>query len=473
MIDSYADSDWIIDEFRHASFSDERLFNRFILTAKLLASRPLDNVNKACGSWPEAKGAYRLFGNSNFESDEVFLSHQIETSKRINPYKLVFALQDTTYLDFHRCGKTKGLGSISKTDGVYDRFGLILHPSLIVTESGIPLGLLSLNCWSRPVSKTGRSKQEKDSVYKQKVLCEKESYKWPLAMKETSECIKLGTRVIAIGDRESDMYAFMDECLKLNHGFVIRSKSNRNIKSVDDVSFSKLFDHLSSMHPSSVVGIEIPESRGIPSRIAQVEIRFNKYTTPRNKNQKGGSKFLSKEIEFYAIKLSEIEPPIGVEAINWTLLTSEPITNIDEALEKVRWYRLRWQIEVFFKILKSGCKVESSRLGTSDRLIKYITIQSVIAWRIFFLQHMAMQHPEKSCEEVLSKHHWQALYCRVNKTSQLPDTPPSINEAVRWIAKLGGFLDRKSDGHPGPTVLWRGWQVLEEIVYMWKILQPP
>ena len=470
-----AGGDWVANEFRHMNIRDGRLLKRFMVTAQLLATHPLDNINKACGSWAAAKGAYRLFDNWKLEAEEIFESHQIETATRVQEHRLVFALQDTTFLDFDSHLKTEGLGSIAKGYGLKDKLGLILHPTLLVTEKGLPLGLMSLNCWARPL-RPKMDKNEKRRQYYHKSHDLKESRKWLLAAKETSEKIRGDTRIITIGDREADMFELFHECLRLKQGFVIRSRINRRTQK-NKYRTNKMWEFLDKLPSAGTTTIEIPGQRGRPARRADVEIKFKQITTPLRENLRYGphskAHGMPNEISFFAIKLIEVNPPSETEKLDWILVTSEPIATLEEAIEKIEWYKLRWQIEIFFRILKSGCKVESTRLASAERLQKYIALMAIIAWRIFFLDQIARTTPTLPCTKVLTDAEWKALYCRIHQTSQVPEQQPNAHEVVRWIARLGGFLNRKGDGDPGPLVLWRGWQVLQEMMPLWFILQPP
>jgi hypothetical protein len=473
--DTAITDDWVVSEFRHMDLNDGRLLERFMVTAQLLATHPLDNINKACGSWATSKGAYRLFDNPKLEAREIFESHQTETRTRVQGHPLVFAIQDTTFLDFDSHPKTKGLGSIGKAYGKKDKLGLILHPTLMVTEKGLPLGLMSFSCWARPP----RAKMEKNEKRRQsyrKGLNERESRKWLLAARETTQNLPNGTRIITIGDRESDMFELFHECMSSGQGFVIRSRVNRRTQR-NKYRTNKMWEFLEKLPPAGTSIIEIPAQQGRPARKARVEITFHPITTPLRENLRCGRHRhvhgMPNEISFFAIKLIEIDPPTDEEKLDWILVTSEPIATLEEALEKIEWYRLRWQIEVFFRILKSGCRAESSRLAAADRLQKYMTLMAVIAWRIFFLDHVARQTPNAPCTQVLTDDEWKALYCRIHRSSELPQKQPTIHEAIRWIARLGGFLGRKGDGEPGPLVLWRGWQVLQEMMPLWTVFQPP
>jgi hypothetical protein len=145
--------------------------------------------------------------------------------------------------------------------------------------------------------------------------------------------------------------------------------------------------------------------------------------------------------------------------------------NIDEAIKIGQWYKLRWQIECFHRVLKSGCQIENCRLETFDRLKRCLALKSIIAYRLFYLTTINRVNPNHSCEVILAKHEWQALYFYINKNSSIPKNPPTAYEAIRLIAKLGGFLGRKNDGEPGMTTIWRGWNKLTELSELLIILR--
>ena len=179
------------------------------------------------------------------------------------------------------------------------------------------------------------------------------------------------------------------------------------------------------------------------------------------------------DISLYAVLVQEENPPPGVASpLCWLLLTTVPVLTFADAVERVQWYRLRWQIEVYHKILKSGCLVEKTQLATAERLLPYLAIFGIIAWRLFWMTIMARDEPDEPCTAILTEHEWQALYAFRHKSNHIPDQTPTVAQVIVWIAQLGGFLARKSDGHPGVTVVWRGWQRFTDISAAWLIFHP-
>ena len=178
-------------------------------------------------------------------------------------------------------------------------------------------------------------------------------------------------------------------------------------------------------------------------------------------------------LRLWAIQAQEVHAPKGTTPIVWRLLTTLPVTSAREAIERVGWYAQRWQIEVIHKVLKSGCKVEQRQLETALRLERALSIDLVVAWRILALCKAARELPDDPISDWLPAAQWQALWGYVHQRTTVPQEAPSVRQAVRWIAQLGGFLGRKSDGEPGTTTLWRGLQQLEAMTRMWELCHAP
>jgi hypothetical protein len=168
-------------------------------------------------------------------------------------------------------------------------------------------------------------------------------------------------------------------------------------------------------------------------------------------------------VPVWAVYAKEIDPPEDVEELEWMLLTTVEVTCKDDAFQRLSWYARRWGIEVYHRILKSGCCVEARQLETSRRLSNCLAIDLIVAWRIYHMVAMGEQTPDVPCTIYFTPSEWRALTTFVTKTKVPRPTPPSLNEAVRMLATLGGHLGRKHDGHPGAEVLWRGMTRLADI----------
>jgi hypothetical protein len=220
---------------------------------------------------------------------------------------------------------------------------------------------------------------------------------------------------------------------------------------------------------SGYLAVEIPAQHDRPARTATVEVRYGDLTL-RPPYRAPSCQAHLQPLTLSVVWAREIDAPADVEEpLEWLLVTNVPVRHFGDAVERIRWYRLRWTIEVFHKVLKSGCKVEDCRLDTAAELIRYVTLKSVIAWRLLWMVQLNRVQPDSACTLVLAEHEWQALYAAIHRTSSLPKTLPTVRQVVRLIAQLGGFLGRKRDGQPGVTVVWRGWHRLHDLATMWLV----
>lgn len=436
---------WSQQEFKTLDLGDKRLTQRLIGVAAELSSSPQSAIHAACGDWAAAKAAYRLFDNERVTSENILSPHFQRTVERISAHKRVFAVQDTTYLDYTRHPSTAGLGPIGTPS--QHLYGFVKHTTLVFTESGLPLGCLTDAVWVR----------DRHTRKANVPLTEKESYKWIKAFHQTQARTPPGVEVISICDREADIYELFVEAQ--DTPFVIRAAQNRN---VDDET-GALRALVQSQPAAGHQRVKVAARGSEPAREATVSIHFTKTTLLPPYRHPALSPQKLPAIDVSVVWVTEVNPPVEATPLQWLLITNVEVTDFADAIQRVRWYRLRWQIEVYFKVLKSGTKIEQCRLQTRERLLRYIALKSVIAWRLYWLTMYNRHAPETDCTSVLTDDEWKALYCVTHQTTILPQKLPTVAQVVVWIAKLGGFLARKSDPEPGPTVIWRGWQRLSDI----------
>jgi len=462
--------EWVSEEFADVDLSDERLDRRLIKTAGLLASSPLSPINEACGDWASTQAAYRLFDNEKASPQAIREPHIASTAKRMSAVDgPVLVTQDTVFFSYGQHPKTRGLGPIGKSNSEHER-GLIMHNALAFTTSGVPLGLLSQNVWAR--------QEVPDEGYVEKILrlqCtaieEKESSKWLLALRETVERTPAGVKVITVADRESDFFEFLTEARQLRARFLIRARVDRLLVPEDSEGCESMLEALRGALALGTLTVEIPGNGKRKARTAQVEVKTAPATikAPQRRRQakESGS---SEPISVNLIAATETTPPPGEEAISWVLLTDLTVPNFESACEKITWYGKRWGIEVWHKVLKSGCKVEDCLLKTGERLSRYLTLFSIIGVRLMHVAYLARAQPDLPATEVLSAEEIEALHVRIHKAVP-PAKTPSLKEVVRLIGRVGGHLGRKCDGEPGMTVLWRGWMRLHEDIAVIRALR--
>ena len=436
------------DEFRNAPLSDQRLIHRLMYIATILGENPEKSIPDACPNWATTKATYDFFKNDKVSPQAIIAPHRFNTIERMKQFSLVLCIQDSSALDFSSHKSTRGLGPYTTDE---QTLGLIMHSVLAVSPEGIPLGLLYQNIWSRENYPTQKRVQRRNLPIEAK-----ESFKWLKAHAESLQDIPDSIQTVTICDREADIYEFFEQAIQRKDHLLIRAVHNRRIIGEYHLLLEQII-HLPEMG-QCMVDIPRKPEQNLPPRQAKLSIQY----CPVNVCAAHTKSKNPESVALYAVYAREVETPEGEDPIEWLLLTTVPVTNLAEAIQKIQWYRERWKMERFHFALKSGCRIEELQLEMSDRLINAITLYSVIAWRLIWLTYQARVTPNQSCEIILETQEWQTLYCVVNKTKIPPDHPLTLQEAVLLIAKLGGFLGRKYDGNPGVKVLWRGLQKLNQ-----------
>jgi hypothetical protein len=450
-------NNWAEIEFSKITISDERIVKRLIKTTDLLSQHPHCSIPEACNGWADTKATYRLFDNNKVTAEAILMSHKLQTIERMKKYDKILCVQDTTSLDFSKHPATEGLGLYSDSEFAK---GLLVHSTMAVTTEGVPLGVLSQQVWTRDPQNRGK-RHKRTSLSTE----EKESGKWLSGLDNSLSDIPSDIKTITICDREADIYDFFNKALSQGNDFLVRVRENRRILEEHET----LIPEVESQPSAGEILVSIPRDtkNNRRPREAKLSVKYCSVTIRPPKNRVGSSKLPN--LKLYSILVEEIDPPEKVTPIYWLLLTSIPILSLDDAIEKVKWYRHRWKIERFHLTLKSGCKVEELQLETKDRLQTALAIYSIIAWKILWLKYESEIDSEAPCDIVLKNYEWQALYCMAHKTPTPPKEPPTLKAAILMIAKLGGFLGRKGDGEPGVTVIWRGMSRLNDIAQMWAI----
>ena len=455
------DTTWAVSACADAELGDVRRTTRLIELAGVLAQHPTAALPEACGDDAMLKAAYRFFANDAIEPQDVLDSHIEATSRRLHHVPLVLAVQDTTEVDWTSHPATRGLGPL----GPRACQGLLVHSTLAFTPERVPLGLLAQHVWARDPDDVGKRTRRK-----QLPISQKESQKWLTSLaavcRAQDECPQ--TRFVSIGDREADVYDLLAAARPEGVELLIRASWDRCGQAPErsvwaTVAAPPVLQHLI---------LTVPRRGAQPGREATLALRCCPLTLSPPRHRK--SERLP-EVSLWAVQVAEIDPPAAVEPIAWLLLTTVSVSTVEDAIERVAWYACRWGIEVWHRILKSGCRIEARQLATGERLQRCLTLYSVIAWRVFYAIMLARAVPEMSCDVLLEIEEWQALYCAIHHCPIPPDSPPTRGEAVRWIAQLGGFVGRRRRDQPGAETLWRGFQHLTDLTRMYRIMRsaPP
>jgi hypothetical protein len=342
---------------------------------------------------------------------------------------VVLCIQDTTELDFTTQPGIAGLGRLS-----YEaQHGMYVHPTLAVTPAGVALGVLDAWMWAR------KPKDQPDV---------KESTRWVEGYEIVADLAETvpDTRLVYVADREGDLRALIDAAARRGTpaDWLIRSKHNRKTTTGE-----KLWARLAQSEALGEVEFTLPAAPDRPARLVRQTLYRTVVTLPAHHGQPA--------VTVTAILAREEQPPAGQPAIEWRLLTNRTAETLEQVVELIDWYRRRWLVEIFFRIWKSGCRVEALQLGTLERLERALVIYLIIAWRILHLVTWGRDCPHLPCDVVFDPEEWQAAWIVAHRT-QPPETPPPLGQMVRLIAGFGGFLGRKHDGHPGPKAIWEGLQ---------------
>ena len=421
---------WAADEFKEIDLGDARLNKRAVRLVEQMAAKPMASIPQACGGWSETQAAYRFFAQEEMEWETLLSPHWKCTEARMAKYPVVLCVQDTTELNFNGQG-IQGLGPLS-----YEaQRGMYVHTTYAVTPQREPLGVTDAWMWARePKGEEGQ---------REGIL---ESTRWIEGYARVGEMAARlpGTRLVYLADREGDMIELMRKAEKLGHpaDWLIRSQHNRAIPKKE-----KLWDKTVAREALGELHFTIPSRVGQKSREVKQSIWAKRVVIRDGENEK---------LEITCVVAKEENAPQGAKPIEWRLLTNRLINTLDEAAELIDWYRARWEIEIFFNVLKNGCRIEALQLSTVGRLERALALFMVVAWRINYLMRLGRAHPDLEADLLFDRDEWEAAY--VLNRKKIPPKPPKLNEVLRLIAVLGGFLARKGDGEPGVKTIWLGLQ---------------
>jgi len=454
---------WVDEELASCALGDKRLNDRLRALVAALAEQPEASVPQACGDWWDTKGAYRFWDNDRVHPAAILAGHAEQTAQRCQAHELVLVIQDTTEINLSHHPATQGLGYLANPDCQ----GLLAHTLLAVSTTGIPLGILAQRTWVRDAKQLGSRHRRH-----QHVTGEKESQRWLDGLATAQTELPDQSRVVVIGDRESDIFDLFTAPRRARVDLLVRMPRGRR-RRIDHPA-GNLDQALQELPRRASLTINVPRADQRPSRTAKLALRYGSFAVHAPHNGKGRSSN-DPTVRLQFVLIEESRTPAGGKPISWLLATTLPLDSIADARRCVEWYLLRWRIERFHYLLKSGCRIEQRELETLERFERALATYSIVAWRLLWLTYEARQNPEAPCNVALETHEWQSLYATLHQTTKLPARPPSLRDALRMIARLGGFLARKSDGEPGVKTLWRGMQRLKDISNTWKLLtdHPP
>jgi len=432
---------WVEEEFESLDLGDPRRDRRAKALLKRLAAQPTASIPGACDGWTETTAAYRFLGNEQIEWQNVMQPHWERTAARAGQFPVVLCIADTTELNFNG-QEMEGLGPLS-----YEaQRGMYLHPTYMVTPDREPLGVLDAWIWAR---------EARDADGQRGGI--KESVRWIEGYERVAEQAALlpETRLVYVTDREGDIAELMARAQHLGHpaDWLIRSQHNRNLAEA-----GRLWESVDASPVLGEITFVLPGRAGQKARQVKQELRAQRVKLPGRAG-----------LEVTCVAAQETGAPAGVKPVVWRLLTNRQAPDADAVIELIDWYRARWEIEMFFHVLKTGCQVEALQLSQMDRVERALVLYMIVAWRIARLMRLGRTCPDLDASLFFHADEIRGAHLLAKKVR--PKTPVTLNQMIRLVASLGGFLGRKSDGEPGAKTIWIGMQRTMDAAFMIQALR--
>ena len=449
-------SQWINNECSTTDFGDKRLKDRYISILEQQSGMPSESIPASCGGWAETQATYRFLNNDRVTYNNVLQGHKSASKERMSKSDIVLAIQDTTSIDYTNHRSSEKLGHLESSNNR----GIFLHPTLAVTPSRVNLGVISTEIWTRDLSTIGKKYQRKITPIE-----DKESNRWLNSYRETNKlALEIpDTKFINIGDRESDIYELFvlatQEDSKAQ--LIVRAGQNRNV-ALGNNETSHLWSVLEDSKELGIKSLPVIQTVHHQSRNAELSLKARQITLKAP--HRNGEKL--PDLQIFAVLAVEKNPPDIEDRIEWLLLTTLDVSNLSEAFQILDYYTCRWQIEMYFRILKGGCKIEKLQLSEPETVMNAIAIYMVISWRIQYLLMLGRACPNLPSDLLFSMDEINSIF--IARDKPIPDKPPTLNEMITSISVLGGFLNRKCDQDPGVKVFWVGLTKLANYAFMYN-----
>lgn len=480
---------WVVEELENVALEDKRLNDRMHLILDQLGGHPNASIPAACNGWKETVAAYRFFDNEKVSFEKLLEPHIESSYRRIKKESVVILAQDTTEIDLTR-PERKVVGAGPLDDG--SRLGAFLHPMMSFTIDGTPLGTVYAEAWVRensPVVKL--TKAEKEYARKHTPIEDKESIRWVDTLKQAQQVADHATQTqcICVADSESDIYELLEAGQGNSVDWIVRGCQNRALKppknpgqtgiSGDTDDATHLRQRLLETDVLFTNEIQVRGRQAkIPSdkrkrkesrdpREAVVEVRAASVTlrAPWRHDRK------LQDITVNVVLVTEVDPPEGVEAVEWILVTSLPIDDLEQVRLVIQYYTVRWLIEIYFRTLKSSCRVEDRQFETIERALNSLAIYMIVAWRALMVCRISREYPDESCELIFEPEEWKSVYYFVHRTPP-PSHPPTLSIMTQMVAQLGGYVARPRKDKPGPLTVALGLQRTCDITNCWLAFGP-
>jgi hypothetical protein len=471
--------DWAVDEMSGADLKDKRLDARLTAIVSDLGERPGASIPAACGGYAELAAAYRFFDNEKATPERILAPHRQRTLARMEAERVVLLVQDTTENDLTRPEQqVKGTGPLATAA----RQGVFLHTLQAFTPTGLPLGDVWSHTWARDEESLHEPQEKKRKARKAAPIEDKESFRWLEGMRKAREAAEecSETTCVCVADSEADIYEVFAEPRGRAH-WLIRACQDRALVRSDDPDQARLLGKAVEATPVlftdeiSVRGRKAKvtcEDRGRrqprQDRQAVVEVRA---TTISLRPPSRSDRSLP-AVRVNVVLVREVKPPPDDAPVEWLLVTTLPIENVDQVREVIAFYRMRWMIEIYFRTLKSGCRVEERQFEDVERFLPCLAVYQIITWRTLYVCHLGRSCPDLDCEAVFEPAEWKSVWMAVHRKAP-PRQPPRLMDMIRLIAQLGGYVNRpKRKDPPGPQTVWLGMQRMCDLAWAWETFGP-
>jgi hypothetical protein len=474
---------WALDELQSVDLADKRLDKRVALILSALGDRPTASIPAACGGFAETTAAYRFFNNEKVIPQRILQPHYDRTKQRIAENRVVLMVQDTTEIDLTRPqAQVVGAGPMDASS----RRGMFLHLMEAFTDDGTPLGAVWSDMWTRPDEEVPVSQEDKQKQRKVTPIEEKESYRWLEGLRQARAVAEESptTTCVCVADSEADIYEVIAEPRGTEHPiqWLIRASADRSLLQTTEAQEQAAHLRAAVMATPVLYTQQITvrgrtpktgcETRGRrqprTDRNTEVEVRATTVTLkpPRRPDRR------LLPVTANVVLVRELNPPQGDQPVEWILVTTLPIGTVEDVRTIIQYYTVRWMIEVLFRILKSGCRVEERRFEHIDRLLPCLAIYVIAAWRTLMVCRMGRSCPDIDCEAIFEPAEWKAVYMVVKRRNP-PKQPPRLVEMIRMIGQLGGWVNRPNRKDlPGVQTIWLGLQRMHDLASAWVAFGP-
>jgi hypothetical protein len=455
--------EWAVETFGVAELGDVRRTDRLVKLASALGENPSVSLPASMNNWADRHAAYQFLSNQAISHEQIMAPHFAATYQEAARRKQVLMIGDTTDVNLSSHKATTGLGPVGRGNKAQ---GFFVHSVLAVDAKDKQLlGCIDQQPFVREPAPEKETKAERNKRWRESLI-------WEQSIERIGP-VPENTQWIYVGDRGCDIFRFWQWCQELGYDFVTRVAQNRNVLvEGEDEQGDPTAEHLKTLARSlptqGAMVMIVPAERGRPEREAFVHISWSPVAIQPPAD---GTALYDVPVKVSLIRVWESEPPEGVEPLEWILVTSVTVNTGEDAWQCVTWYKWRWLIEDFHKVLKTGCLLEDRCLQTVEAMCNLLGILTPTAMRLLWLRETAQAAPDTPATEVISKD----VLLVVLHLDKRPKATLTARDLWRTLARFGGYLDRKSDPPPGWQTLWKGWirvQTILEGVHLARQISP-